>query len=402
MKKPIFIILIIYLLLPGSYKLYAKPDFPSNPSDTVKNYLSEKMNCLTTRKLDELDKYFPEKNLDARKYLFFTKTQLLRDYLVAYSTNNYCIKKVFPKVKIISVDTKENKSTVNALVTAQIHWNAQNSYSNVIVGVANEVHSIVLSQENNHWSILSDQFQSDSGSSELCERMSSENLIRSVNELKETANKALNRARSSPPTNLQLLPRQHSRERSSRELYNRDGAYNWAHKYWKNYSKEYINLGDQEWEGGDCTNFISQCLRAGGARNDTTGNNKWYYIPSGGANSNKDNYSWTWSTAKGLNSVLLGNNTKKEFGPKGTEKIITGDSNYSPALGDFISLGDIIQYEWSAGSGIKHSAIIVGMVNNSALQRNEPVISTHSFDSWNLPWTKNAYKTHFIHITGVN
>ncbi|MDW4914714.1 amidase domain-containing protein [Streptomyces californicus] len=51
----------------------------------------------------------------------------------------------------------------------------------------------------------------------------------------------------------------------------------YAEKYWKNYNTSYRRFNDV---GGDCTNFISQALRAGGWKNDTgyykSYKNWWY------------------------------------------------------------------------------------------------------------------------------
>ena len=43
--------------------------------------------------------------------------------------------------------------------------------------------------------------------------------------------------------------------------YDREKVYKYAEKYWKNYNKNYYNYNPM---GGDCANFVSQCLIAGG------------------------------------------------------------------------------------------------------------------------------------------
>ena len=43
--------------------------------------------------------------------------------------------------------------------------------------------------------------------------------------------------------------------------YNREAAVEYAKQYWKNYNKDYINNAEM---GGDCANFVSQCMIAGG------------------------------------------------------------------------------------------------------------------------------------------
>lgn len=379
----------------------AQPPEYDAPEYLAKEYLSEKMNSLTTSNVDGLDKYFSKQEA-AEKYLFFIKRHLLEEYIIAYSANNYSIKKVFQNVKLLSAATGQNSSTITALSTADIHWNTVNSIGEPILGMISERHELQLIKENNTWKIISDKFETEHGNSEQCRFEASSKLRSTVEELKKTAEESLNRSNKNPPSKLQLMPRSFRQENNARSQYDRESACNWAHRYWKNYSAEFVNLGKHEWDGGDCTNFVSQCIKAGRADNDTKGNYKWYYYKKGTSAAKADSYSWTWATARGINSVLLGNFKNKEFGPKGEEKVISGDSAYTSDIGQFITFGDIINYEFNHGLGIKHSAIIVGIVHNSALDRYEPVIATHSFDSWNLPWTKNAYKTHFVHITDVN
>lgn len=57
----------------------------------------------------------------------------------------------------------------------------------------------------------------------------------------------------------------------------------------------------------DCTNYVSQCLKAGGFVNITGNSNScnvWYYDNQGTTNTNDDTYSNTWSTANGLKRYL--------------------------------------------------------------------------------------------------
>lgn len=400
-RKALSIFVILLMLSAASAKVAAKPDGSDAAEAMVKEYLLEKMNSITARNVDVLDKYYSKQAADADKYLLFTKKHILQDYIISYAKNNYAIKRVFPNVKLINTAADQNTLKLDALLTAFIHWNAENSSGDPVVGMISERHELQVIKENGQWKIISDNFETERGNSEQCRLESPDKLRWSFTELKKTAEASLNRSRSSPPAKLKIMPRSDKREQKSRTRYNRENTFNWAQKYWKNYSTEFINFGKNEWDGGDCTNFVSQCIRAGGAENDTKGSHQWYYIRKG-ASAKTDSYSWTWSTARGLNSVLLGNYTKKEFGPKGMQKVIFGDSAYSNDIGEFINYGDIIQYEFTAGSGIKHSAVVVGMVHNSTLNRYEPVIATHTFDSWNLPWTKDAHRSLFVHITEIN
>lgn len=394
---------ILFLLIGATVNIAAKPAGSHAAETMVKEYLCEKMNSITARNVDVLDKYYSKQADEAEKYLLFTKNHILQDYLISYANNNYAIKKLFPNVKIISTAEEQNTLTINALMTAFVHWNAENSSGDPVVGMISERHELQVIKENGQWKIIRDNFETGRGNSEQCRLEAPDRLRSSLNELRKTSAASLSRSKSSPPSKLQIVPHSNKREQKSRTGYSRDNAFNWAQKHWKNYSNDYINFGKNQWDGGDCTNFVSQCIRAGGAENDTKGSHQWYYIRKGASSNTKAvSYSWTWSTARGLNSILLGNYNKKEFGPKGIQKVIFGDSAYTSDIGEYVNYGDIIQYEFTAGSGIKHSAIIVGMVHNSALDRYEPVIATHSFDSWNLPWTKDAYRSLFVHIADIN
>jgi hypothetical protein len=49
--------------------------------------------------------------------------------------------------------------------------------------------------------------------------------------------------------------------------YNRDTAVGYAYTWWETYnSSSYPNL---RYIGGDCANFVSQCLKAGGKSTDS-------------------------------------------------------------------------------------------------------------------------------------
>ena len=59
--------------------------------------------------------------------------------------------------------------------------------------------------------------------------------------------------------------------------------------------------------GGDCTNFISQCLRAGGAEMNYTADTGWYYI-------SPDNRAAAWTGVEYLYRFLLRNKSVGPFG----------------------------------------------------------------------------------------
>lgn len=132
--------------------------------------------------------------------------------------------------------------------------------------------------------------------------------------------------------------------------------------------------------GGDCTNFTSQCLKAGGAPFIFDSSHPWWY-------KNKYlNTSWSvsWAVAHSLYWCLKVNHHDNLPGPKGSE---TKDI-YE------LKLGDLIFYEDINGL-IFHSAII------TSFSHGKPLISQHTFNALNIPYEKSyrATKTHFIKIS---
>ncbi|WP_229348726.1 amidase domain-containing protein [Streptomyces sp. UNOB3_S3] len=68
----------------------------------------------------------------------------------------------------------------------------------------------------------------------------------------------------------------------------------YAEKYWRNYNPEYRSYNDA---GGDCTNFISQALRAGGwkdAQGSASDSTKWWYNSKAESTSFVGANEWSW------------------------------------------------------------------------------------------------------------
>ena len=100
------------------------------------------------------------------------------------------------------------------------------------------------------------------------------------------------------------------------KVYNRINAVKYARKYALSPSPNFYHFGDI---GGDCTNFISQCLLAGNCTMKYDKLNGWYY------NSAADR-SYSWTGVSFLQSFLLSPPTG---GPRATicslSEIIEGD-----------------------------------------------------------------------------
>lgn len=145
-------------------------------------------------------------------------------------------------------------------------------------------------------------------------------------------------------------------------------AYTWVLSRNPNYYN-YDNIG------GDCTNFISQCIFAGSNIMNYIKDLGWYY-------KNANDKSPSWTGVEYLYNYLTRKN--KSIGPIG--KIVNKSE---------INLGDIIQLSFNNKS-FTHSLIV------TLIQNDNIYVSTHTEDKLNKPL--NLYKyvnIRFIHIEKV-
>lgn len=159
------------------------------------------------------------------------------------------------------------------------------------------------------------------------------------------------------------------------KTYDRDAAVGYAHRWAFGRNPIYYDFTGQ---GGDCTNFISQCVYAGaGVMNHTPDVGWYYYSPQKRAAA--------WSGVEYLHRFLTAN---KGPGPRAVEVKL------SQALP-----GDIIQLSMN-GRHWHHSLLVVqGSVSGDP---QEILVSTHTYDADNRPLGSYSYgAARPLHITGV-
>ncbi len=139
------------------------------------------------------------------------------------------------------------------------------------------------------------------------------------------------------------------------EYYSPSAATAYAEQYWSDYNPSYSNYNSI---GGDCANFVSQCLHAGGLEM-TDG---WYWY-------SYNNRSASWASCSDMYNYF--NNAGYT--------IIENPSN------DEVLEGNPVLY-WRNGRW-GHAAICVGE-NNGV-----PVVAAHNNDRWRVNWTLGYSKT---------
>ena len=163
--------------------------------------------------------------------------------------------------------------------------------------------------------------------------------------------------------------------------YDRQSAANYAMQYALVPNKKYKFYEFVNGNGGDCTNFVSQCLRAGGAQMDYNNLRPWWYDGRGNA-------SICWAVANSLFWYLKTNQTLNRNVIKGFEV-----EDLSK-----LEIGDLVFYENFVNS-IFHGAIITSFIEDSGSL--QPRISQHSYNQIDETYKKNYdyKKAHFLKIT---
>lgn len=162
--------------------------------------------------------------------------------------------------------------------------------------------------------------------------------------------------------------------------YDRESATNYAIKYALEPNSKYKYFEYVNGNGGDCTNFVSQCLKAGGAPLDYNNIRPWWYELRGSC-------SICWSVAHALYWYLKINQSTNRNVIKGLEI----EARHK------LEIGDLVFYE-NYRNVIFHAAIITSFVE--VYGNVEPCISQHSYNQLNETYEKNyTYKkAHFLKI----
>ena len=164
--------------------------------------------------------------------------------------------------------------------------------------------------------------------------------------------------------------------------YNRQKAIDYARKWALDRNSVYH---DYENYGGDCTNFISQCLRAGEIPFDESGSDstkKWYWYSDA-----KRTPSWT--SAKPFVTYLIGNNKQ-------------GTKNYGVYATfcryEELELGDLVQKR--INGVLTHTMIVTSKVFDVDGELTDHLICQHSYDLKDFPLSQKDGVHSYIKIHG--
>ena len=160
--------------------------------------------------------------------------------------------------------------------------------------------------------------------------------------------------------------------------YNRARAVEYARKWALSRNPLFTNFAGR---GGDCTNFISQCIYAGTCQMNFTPSFGWFYI-------DQNNRAPAWSSVEYFYDFITGAPAfSSENGNIGPFGILTD------AMGVFE--GDVVQLADESGD-FYHTLIITGFSGGQTL------VSAHTNDALDKPLSEYNYASlRYVHIEGV-
>ena len=163
--------------------------------------------------------------------------------------------------------------------------------------------------------------------------------------------------------------------------YDRLKAVEYAQKWALSRNPKYKDY--EQW-GGDCTNFISQCVKAGNVPMDNFGKDelkKWYWYSD-------TNRTPSWTGAEPFYKYIIGNNNSdtNNYG------IYARYANYNE-----LELGDIVQLVFE--NEAYHTMIITGIILDGEYLIDY-LICQHTYDLLDYPLSLKEGERRYIKILG--
>ncbi len=159
--------------------------------------------------------------------------------------------------------------------------------------------------------------------------------------------------------------------------YDRAAAVQYANEWWNKANPRFHNFEV------DCTNFVSQCLFAGGIAMNYTNRRDlgwWYQGYAGG----RERWSYSWAVAHSLQMYLLSS--------QGGFRAVQVDNPTQ------LALGDVISYDWDGDNRFTHMTIVTAF--DAA---GYPLVNAHTNNSQHRFWAyRDSYawtsRTQYVFI----
>lgn len=164
-------------------------------------------------------------------------------------------------------------------------------------------------------------------------------------------------------------------------LYRREDAVAYAERWWKEPNNAYLYFDV------NCTNYVSQCVFAGGAPMNYTDRREsgWWYK---GRTKDQELWSYSWAVAHALQTLL---SQSRAYGLR------------AEAIGqpEDLQLGDVICYDWDGSGRYGHNTIVTAFTpDGMPLVNANTVSSRHRYWDYrdSYAWTEQT-RYRFYHIS---
>jgi hypothetical protein len=165
--------------------------------------------------------------------------------------------------------------------------------------------------------------------------------------------------------------------------YNGASAATYADTYWQTYNPAWPSFANS---GGDCTNFVSQALYAGGISMRTSptysGNAAWYMVKK----RNRWSYAAPWVNAQDQSIFML------QYLAGVTQ--VASYYGLAPGMtaGDHAEQGDVALYDWNNDGVYDHEAIVTASDGtNPDGTTNWDLVDAHTNNRYHAYWTLAQY-----------
>lgn len=169
-----------------------------------------------------------------------------------------------------------------------------------------------------------------------------------------------------------------TRPNDKNSFYNRSKAKQYIDTYWNNYNPAYPTFHGG---GGDCANFVSQVLYAGGMPWIDDGNpdhytwfTNWYCKPGATNRDGDRRVSLSWKVAAAF---------KKNWETRAAKQVVISYKDAIESMNELafqVYVGDPVQFCYANGVPY-HTLVVTGFAWDQAAGLNDIVLASHTIDS---------------------
>lgn len=382
MFRRLFVFVICFLVLFSSLGLNVAQAKNPNDKDQIKSVIDEYFKIKYESQKTLKIKNFNHMMSSTEKSKEFLKSETDKREIELYNAKinklRYLSYEYFLEFKDLKINKKENTATLKVIEGHDVIFEC---HPDITSKMRNLEHVFTLVKTNEGWKIENDEFFDTKRQYIESSELSKEQIIEQLRLKKEEEEKAIASNQNNKEPSEEIITPKGKPDGKVLPLaggwhsYNRTAAVNYAHQHAFNYNSAYCDYTPY---GGDCTNFASQVIHAGGAPMDSTGSYRWYYYSCWNSSS-------SWRGVNELYNYLVNN--------WWTDPVGENSSIYG------VSEGDLAQLNLTSSPGYEHSPVIVAAY--WPRYTYNILVATHTADHDNYPLSSwGTVGKRYIHIQG--